>query len=803
MYKTISTTLHVFPILRGPATTLARFAANLIPSATTLARLTTTLARAATVVALSSTILALSTTATQAQTRPSTTMPQSRPADSLRLFLQPVEVKALRAGEKAPFTKTDITKKQIEQTNIGQDIPFILNQTPSVIVNSDAGNGVGYTGIHIRGTDATRINMTINGLPYNDAESQGIFFVDLPDFASSVNSIQIQRGVGTSSNGAGAFGATINFSTNEFNEKPYAEFNNSFGSFTTWKNTVKAGSGLIDGHFTIDARLSRISSDGYIDRATSNLKSFYLSGAYIDEHSSLRFNIIQGTEKTYQAWNGIPGAKLFGDKTALDQHYADNAGPGSEGYLYASTGDSLNLYNSRRRTYNYFTYPNQTDNYLQNHYQLFFNHQVNDNLSFNTAAFLTRGKGYYEEYKEQDSYANYGLTGPIAGSDTTQTTDLVRQQWLDNYFYGGVFSLQYKQRETQLTFGGGWDKYDGKHYANVIWTQNGGVPKDYEYYNIPAHKTDYNVYAKWQQQWTTHFSTFADMQYRRIGYDLEGFQDNPTLFIDKHYDFFNPKAGLTYTGHEWQAYLSYSRASHEPNRDDFEAGMDQQPRPETLNDFELGFEKKTLRYSWGATVYYMQYKDQLALTGKINNVGAYTRTNIPNSYRLGVELQGSVKTADWLTLSGNLALSRNKIKNYTEYIDDYDNGGQKSYFHAHPDIAFSPAIVGSANLQFFPFPNYEIDLPAKYVSKEYMDNTQDEGRKLGDYYVQDLRMSYRLNFAPIREMNIIFQLNNVFNRKYEPNGYTYSSFYGGGVVTENFYFPMAGTNFMLALNIKL
>lgn len=747
--------------------------------------------------------LLLLTTPAAAQTQPASPSSKTKPADSLKLFLQPVEVRALRAGEKAPFTKTDITKKQIEQTNLGQDLPFLLNQTPSVIVNSDAGNGVGYTGIHIRGTDATRINMTLNGIPYNDAESQGIYFVDLPDLASSVNSIQIQRGVGTSSNGAGAFGATINFSTNEFNEKPYAEVNNTFGSFTTWKNTVKAGSGLIDGHFTIDARLSRISSDGYIDRATSNLKSFYLSAAWLDEHSSVRFNIIQGTEKTYQAWNGIPGAKLFGDRSALDQHYANNAGPGSQGYLYASTADSLNLYNSNKRTYNYFTYPNQTDNYLQNHYQLFFNHELSKTLSFNTAAFLTRGKGYYQEFKEQSLYANYGLTGPVAGTDTTQTTDLIRQQWLDNYFYGGIFSLLYKQHETQLTLGGGWNKYDGKHYANIIWTQNGGVPNDYQYYNIPAHKTDFSVYGKWQQQWTPHLSTFADMQYRHIGYDLEGFQDNPTLLINKHYDFFNPKAGITYSGHEWQAYLSYSRASHEPNRDDFEAGMEQQPRPETLNDFELGFEKKSLRHSFGATVFYMQYSDQLALTGKINSVGAYTRSNIPDSYRLGIELQGSSKLTDWFTLSGNLALSRNKVKNYTEYIDDYDNGGQKTYFHPHPDIAFSPAIVGGAVLQFFPFPHYEISLPAKYVSKQYMDNSQNETRKLDEYYVQDLRMIYTLKFPSIRQIDLVFQLNNVFNRRYEPNGYTYSSFYGGNVVTENFYFPMAGTNFMFAVNIKL
>jgi iron complex outermembrane receptor protein len=729
----------------------------------------------------------------------SQTRPAPKTGDSLSLFLQPVEVRALRAGEKAPFTKTDITKKQIEQSNLGQDLPFILNTTPSVVINSDAGNGVGYTGIHIRGTDATRINMTLNGIPYNDAESQGIYFVDLPDFASSVNSIQIQRGVGTSSNGAGAFGATINFSTNEFNEKPYGELNNSFGSFNTWKNTVKAGSGLIDGHFTIDARLSRISSNGFIDRAASDLKSFYLSTAWLDDHSSLRLNIIAGTEKTYQAWNGIPGAKIYGDKTALDQHYQDNAGS-----LYFTPADSLNLYNSGRRTYNYFTYNNQTDNYRQDHYQLFFNHQLNESLSFNTAAFLTRGKGYFEEYETQAAYSDYGLTGPVfGGSDTISNTDLVRQQWLDNYFFGGIFSLQYKNKETQATLGGGWDKYDGKHYANIIWSQEGNIPKDYQYYNIPAHKTDFNVYGKWQQQWTTHFSSFADLQYRHVGYDLEGFQDNPSLLINKNYNFFNPKAGITFSGHEWQAYLSYSRASHEPNRDDFEAGMDQQPRPETLNDFELGYEKKNLRTSWGVTAFYMLYKDQLALTGKINDVGSYTRTNIPDSYRLGLELQGSTKLTDWLTVMGNLAMSRNKVKNYTEYIDDYDNGGQKSYFHPHPDIAFSPAIVGGATLQFFPFPHYEISLPAKYVSKEYLDNTQSEDRKLNGYYVQDLRMIYTLKFQELKQIDLIFQLNNAFNRKYEPNGYTYSSFYGGSVVTENFYFPMAGTNFLLAVNIKL
>jgi len=734
--------------------------------------------------------------------KPSVSRPQAgakdRLRDSLALFLQPVEVRALRAGEKAPFTKTNITKKEIEQVNLGQDLPFLLNQTPSVVVNSDAGNGVGYTGIHIRGTDATRINMTLNGIPYNDAESQNIFFVDLPDLASSVNSIQIQRGVGTSSNGAGAFGATINFSTNEFNETPYAESNNSYGSFNTWKNTVKVGSGLINGHFTLDARLSRISSDGYIDRATSNLRSFYLSGAWINEHSSLRLNILSGTEKTYQAWNGIPGAKLSGDKAALDQHYANNIGS-----LYFTQADSINLYNAGKRTYNYFTYNNQTDNYQQDHYQLFFNHSLNQQLSFNTAAFLTRGRGYYEEYKSMADYASYGLPDYIVGADTIRSTDLVRQQWLDNYFYGAIFSLQYRDHATQLTAGGGWDRYDGKHYGNLIWSQAGNIPKDYQYYNLPAHKTDFNIYGKWQQQVAEHWSVFADLQFRRVSYDLGGFQDNPTLLIDKTYNFFNPKAGITYSGHQWQAYLSWSRASHEPNRDDFEAGMSQLPKPETLNDLELGYEKRTGHSSWGVTAYYMSYKDQLVLTGQINDVGAYTRTNIASSYRLGLELQGMTRITDWFTVMGNLAFSRNKINNYKEYIDDYDNGGQKTFSYRHPDIAFSPAIVGAATLRFFPFAHFEISLPGKYVSKEYLDNSQKEDRRLDEYYVQDFRMIYTLTPKAMKGIDLIFQLNNMFNKKYQPNGYTYSYFYGGSLVTENFYFPMASTNFMFGVNLKL
>ena len=716
----------------------------------------------------------------------------------LALFMQPIEVRPLRAGDKAPFTKTNLGKQEIEQNNLGQDLPFILNQTPSVVINSDAGNGVGYTGIYIRGTDVTRINMTLNGIPYNDAESQGVYFVDLPDLASSVNSIQIQRGVGTSTNGAGAFGATINVATNEFNEKAYAELNNSYGSFDTWKNTIKLGSGLIGDHFTLDARLSRISSNGFIDRATSLLKSFYVSAAYISDKTSIRFNILSGTEKTYQAWNGIPQAKVLGDQAALLREYENNVG-----VLYFTPQDSINLFNSGNRRYNYFTYANQTDNYRQDNYQLFFNQRLNDHVSLNITGFMTRGIGYYEEYKPQQNYADYGVAAPVEGTDTIGSTDLIRQKWLDNYFYGGLFSLQYRKENTQLTLGGGGNGYDGQHYGYVIWAADGGFPDNYKYYNSPAYKSDFNFYAKWQQAFSPKWSLFADLQYRFINYNINGFDDNPAIQVNEHYDFLNPKLGLTYSGKDWQTYFSFAQASHEPNRDDFEAGVNELPSPETLYDFEWGYKKTRGNYSWGATTFYMLYKNQLVLTGKINDVGSYTRTNIPKSYRLGIELEGSIRPLSWFGADANLALSRNKVLDYHEYIDDYDNGGQKMNVYKETDIAFSPACVSAINLNFFPVRQLELSLLGKYVSKEYLDNTQNEGRRLNGYYVQNLRAIYTLAKGPAKGSSLIFQLNNLFNAKYESNGYTYSYIYGGQLITENFLFPMAGANFMVALNFRL
>jgi iron complex outermembrane receptor protein len=690
------------------------------------------------------------------------------------LFMQPVEVKGIRASDRAPFTKTNISKKEMEKVNLGQDIPFLLNQTPSVVVNSDAGNGIGYTGIRIRGTDATRINMTINGIPYNDAESQGLFFVNLPDFASSVSSIQVQRGVGTSSNGAGAFGATINFSTNEVNTAAYAELNNSYGSFNTWKNTIKAGTGLINDHFTFDARLSRISSDGFIDRASSKLSSLFLSGAYLREKTSVRFNIIQGQEKTYQAWYGIPESFLE------DKRRFNSAGTEKPGTPY----------------------DNETDNYRQDHYQLFINHQFTGNTTLNTAFFLTKGKGYYEQYKADESFSKYGLPDFVSGNETITETDLVRQLWLENDFYGQIFSLQNKGNNHQLTFGGGWNRYDGNHFGKITWAE-AGIPNNYTWYDHEAYKTDVNVFGKYQQRIAKGLELFADLQYRRVLYNITGFRDNPSLKIRETYNFFNPKFGLSYSRQNYQWYASYSLGQKEPNRDDFEAGQNQVPKPEKLHDIEFGVEKKEQLYRWGATFYYMLYKDQLVLTGKINDVGAYTRVNIPNSYRMGIELQASAVINYWLNLGANFTVSRNRVKDFVEYYDDYDNGGQKTINHGNTDIAYSPSGVGSVSINFLPVKNLEISLPGKYVGRQFLDNTSNKARSLDPFFVQDARVSYSLRKLFFREINLVFQVNNVFDKKYEPNGYTFSYQYGGSLVTENYYFPMAGINFMVAVNVKL
>ncbi len=689
-------------------------------------------------------------------------------------FLEPLEVRSIRVGKDAPFTKTDLDKATLEKENLGRDIPYILNQTPSFVATSDAGNGVGYTGMRIRGSDASRINITLNGIPFNDAESQGAFLVNLPDITSSVNSIQIQRGAGSSTNGAGAFGASVNISTNTLNKDAYVRFNNSYGTFNTWKNTVLAGSGVISDHFNFEMRLSRISSDGYIDRGSSNLKSFYTSASYTDENKSVRLNIFSGKEKTYQAWNGVPEHLLATDRTF------NSSGTEKPGEPYA----------------------NETDNYSQTHYQLFYNQKVNRALSFNVAGFLTRGLGYYEQYKASQKFRKYGLPDFTAGGQTFSSTDLVRQLWLDNYFYGGIFSIQFRNNENTVVWGGGLYQYEGGHYGRVIWAEM-GVNKDHEYYNNPALKKDAHTYLKWQYRLTPELSTFADVQFRFVDYSMNGFKNTPSLFVRQKYQFLNPKAGISYTKNKMKGYASYSLANKEPNRDDFEVSTGSQPKYETLHDFELGFEREGKLFSYAVNGFYMLYKNQLIATGKINDVGAYTRENADDSYRLGIEISGSAAVSKWMKISGNLAVSKNKIAAYSEFVDDYDNGGQKSYSHKNTDIAFSPAVVGAATVQFDPVKNLSVFFIGKHVSKQYLDNTQHNSRSLNPYYVQDLRLHYTLQNKLFASTELVLYVNNLFNKVYESNGYTFSYFSGGSYTTENYYFPMAGTNFTLAVNIKL
>lgn len=689
--------------------------------------------------------------------------------------LAPVEVKTVRASATAPFAKTNISKAQIEKQNLGEDLPFLLNQTPSVVVNSDAGNGIGYTGIRIRGTDATRINVTINGVPFNDPESNGTFFVDLPDILSSTGSIQIQRGVGTSTNGAGAFGGSINLSTNELNKQAYFESNNSYGSFYSVKNNIRFGSGLVGNHFTTDVRFSRISSNGYIERATTNLQSYYLSTAYVNNKTTIRFTNFSGKEKTYQAWYGITEADL---KMNRRMNYAGTEKPGEP-------------------------YDNETDNYKQDHYQLLLTQKFSPKWDFTTSLFYIKGKGYYQQYKADQKYSKYGLPNITNGSTVINRSDLIRRLWLDNDFYGAVFSSEYVTDKSTISIGGSLSNYLGNHYGEVIWAEKGLPSTNTKWYSNDAIKADWNGYAKWQYKLLKNLEAFTDLQLRGVNYRINGFRDNPTLEVDMQYRFINPKAGLTYTTKSWNAFASYSVGNKEPNRDDFEASANELPKPERLHDWEAGIERKGKNTNIGATLYYMLYKDQLVLTGKINDVGAYTRTNIEDSYRLGLEMQGSIIFSKWLKAAANLTLSRNKIKNFTEFVDDYDNGGQKSTAYKTTDISFSPDVVGAATITITPLQKLSIDLLSKYVSKQYLDNTSSDSRKLNAFYTQDVRAAYTFTKGWLKNADVIFQVYNLFNRKYEPNGYTFSYYYNNKLATENYYFPMAGRNWMVGLNVKL
>lgn len=691
--------------------------------------------------------------------------------DSIR-SLPPLEIRSIRLSEQAPFAKTNISKAQIALNNVGQDLPFLLENTPSVVVHADAGIGVGYTGIRIRGTDATRINFTLNGIPYNDAESMGTFFVNIPDFGSSVNSIQIQRGVGTSTNGAGAFGASVNLMTNEYNPTSYLSLQNTAGSFNSFKNNLVFGSGLIDNKFTIDGRVSSIRSDGFIDRANSDLKSFFLSTTYWGEKSSLRLNVFSGKEKTYQAWYGVPEELIKTNRT----------------YNPAGTEKAGEPYD------------NQTDNYTQTHYQLFYNKNINSQWKWNTAFYLTTGKGYYEEYKAGVDFLEYKID--VTGK-TNVPADLVRRRWLDNNFYGQIAALSYVDSLNDLTIGGGWSVYNGLHFGTLPYLDLRFAPADYRYYDNDAIKREMNSYVKWERKLTKRFKSFIDLQYRFVNHQMNGFTKNTDLEIERKFNFFNPKMGLTYQSKNIFYYTSIAVANKEPNREDFEASATEQPRRERLVDLETGLEFKRSKYAINANIYYMNYKDQLVLTGKINDVGAYTRTNVPKSYRAGLEIQVKYAFNKKYNTSYSITFSQNKIEAFTEYIDDYDQFTQVPIQHKNTNIALSPSLITNRTFNWKPNDKLSFFWTTKYTSEQFLDNTQNKDRKLDAFFINDLNAQWTIMNKTKFTMLLQVYANNVLDVQYAPNGYTFSYIYDRRLTSSNNYYPMAGRNYWLSLKMDI
>ncbi len=698
--------------------------------------------------------------------------------ESKDLLTEEFIVSATRASESTPTTFTTVDKAEIGKRNLGQDIPILLNFTPSVVSYSDAGAGVGYTGLRIRGSDQTRINATVNGIPLNDAESHGVFWVNMPDFASSVDNVQIQRGVGTSTNGAATFGASLNFQTDTRQDEAYAQIDNGFGSFNTRRHTVKAGTGLLNNRFAVDARLSKIASDGYVDRAFSDLSSWFVSGGYYGEDHVVKLNVFSGKEQTYQSWYGLPESLLKTDRTS-----------------------------------NFYTYDNETDNYQQDHYQLIYTGKIGTNWKTNLALHYTYGRGYYEQFREDDALENYGLDAIQIGGELIESTDIIRRRWLDNDFFGFVGSVNYISNDGKwdLVLGGGANRYDGDHFGEVIWARIAGNTNIRDrYYENNAIKDDRNIYAKATYEISAGLNLFGDLQFRGINYSFLGVNDDQRI-VDgqENYNFFNPKFGVSYeeSGKTW--YASYAVASREPTRSDFtDNPITEIPRPEKLNNIEAGVRASKGSFSYNANFYYMDYRDQLILTGQINNVGAYIRENVASSYRAGIELDGAYKLSDRWTFGGNIALSQNKIRDFIEYIDDYsvEEFQQEAIAYTDTDIAFSPNVVGSAILEFSPIKNLSLNWLSKYVGRQYLDNTSNNGRALDAFFTNDLRISYAAMPRFFKGLEVNLMINNIFNELYEPNGYTFSYFVPGNtgreLVTENFYYPQAGTNFLVGVQMK-
>ena len=717
--------------------------------------------------------------------------------------LEDIHVNTTRLSD---FNTSQILIRRInplERKNFGQDIPILLEATPSLLTTSDAGAGVGYTGLRIRGVDATRINVTINGIPVNDPESHAVYWVNMPDLASSIENIQIQRGVGSSSNGAAAFGASVNIKTQDISEKPFGSIDQSLGSFGTSKTTIKAGTGIINKHFSLETRMSSIQSNGYLDRASSDLKSYFLSGAYIGNKSVLKAIVFSGKEITYQAWYGTPESRITGDSTAMNA-YADRNGLSSE--------ERENLLNSGR-TYNYYTYKNQVDHYQQDNYQLHFTHTFNDKLILNLAGHYTYGRGYYEQYRKGENLVDYGLNPVMIGSDTIQQTDLIRRLWLDNDFIGAVYGVTYKPTaHLDFVWGGSANTYFGGHYGELVWAQYASNSEIYQrYYNNDSRKTEASSYLKAVYK-RDRFDVYTDLQFRHVDYAfigkelVNGFPADVTQ--DVQFNFFNPKVGGSFKINTQQMiFMNYGISHREPVRADFvQSTAQNRPTFETLRDLEFGHQVNANRLTFTTNLYYMNYKNQLLLTGAINDVGAYIHTNVAKSHRLGIEVYGAYRFDQKLKLTGGLTLSQNKVAQFNEsvdvYLDTLPYYTQQVISHNNTDMSFSPNVIGNVGIEWMPLENLQISWMTKYVGRQYLDNTGNVQRSIDPYNFSNLQINYSIFNKFCKEIQLGLMVNNAFNQLYENNGYTFSYVYGGQTTTENFYYPQAGRNFMARVLLK-
>ncbi len=682
-----------------------------------------------------------------------------------------IVITASRADEMTPSTQHTVRGTELMELGSGQDLPILLELTPSVVSTSDAGAGIGYTGLRIRGTDISRINVTINGVPLNDPESNGVFWVNMPDLVSSVDNIQIQRGVGTSSNGAAAFGASVNIQTIRFSEKPYAETNSFAGSFNSFSNNVKFGTGILQGMWAFDGRLSRITSDGYIDRAFSDLKSYFFNAGCYREKTIFRFTMLGGYEKTYQAWGGVP-------KDSLETN----------------------------RTYNPYTYENETDNYGQYHFHFNLMHQFSKNVTVNSTAFLIKGAGYYEQYKDDRDLSDYGLEPFTIGTDTLTESDLIQQKHLDNIFYGLNTSVHYNSlKKTKLSAGFAVNSYTNDHFGKIIWMQYAGkVPINYQWYLNTGNKRDYSAFLKGTYLISDRLSLYGDLLFRHIDYEMKGLHDDLRDLTQTHnFDFFNPKAGIFYRiNSNNECYASFATAGREPSRNDFrDADPGVEIREERLCDYEAGYRFKRKNILLNFNLFYMDYKDQLILTGKINNVGAPVMTNVPRSYRAGIESAALLKVGKNIEFEGNIALSRNKIIDFTEYIDDWDTWSQVSRYLGETDISFSPSVVSGAVISYLAPKNLKVSLTSKYVGRQYIDNTSSAERSLNPWHFNNLNICYIINEFPFNEIEFKLSVINLFNVQYESNAWVYRYIYGGEEYAMEGYFPQAGRHFMAGVRI--